>query len=177
MTAGIEQRDMNCIQIRNRLWRERSSAVYSLAPPQRISPILKLPQQNPWELSTSSVAVSNQLTLPASHQYSTNPGPLVTRFHKGTSGGARSDVLDGSVDDSECPAHIRRLGHLPRRRRRSTAGAVAPRPGARSRRRATPGCPGLSLTSSVDDLDRSPNTLNSARYSGAPAPVQLRTPC
>jgi hypothetical protein len=30
---------------------------------------------------------------------------------------------------SECPGHDRRLGDLRRRRRRSTAGAVAPRPG------------------------------------------------
>ena len=38
-------------------------------------------------------------------------------------------------------------------------GAVAPRPGARSwRRRATPGRPGLTLTRSVDELDRNPNT-------------------
>ena len=44
-----------------------------------------------------SVAVNKQPTLPASHQYRTDPGPLVTRLHKGTSGGARSDVLDGSV--------------------------------------------------------------------------------
>jgi hypothetical protein len=39
-----------------------------------------------------------------------------------------------------------------RRRRRSTAGAVAPHPGARSWRGATPGLPGVSLTKSVDDL-------------------------
>ena len=37
-------------------------------------------------------------------------------------------------------------------------GAVAPRPGARSWRRATPGRPGLTLTRSVDLLDRNPNT-------------------
>ena len=37
-------------------------------------------------------------------------------------------------------------------------GAVAPRPRARSWRRATPGRPGLTLTRSVDLLDRNPNT-------------------
>jgi hypothetical protein len=45
------------------------------------------------------------------------------------------------------------------RRRRSAAGAVAPRPWARGWRRATPGWPGLCLTRSVGELDRNPNTL------------------
>jgi hypothetical protein len=40
MTAGIEQGDINCIQICNRLLREGSSAVYLLALLQRMIPIL-----------------------------------------------------------------------------------------------------------------------------------------
>jgi hypothetical protein len=42
------------------------------------------------------------------------------------------------------------------RRRRSAAGAVAPRPWARGWRRATPGWPGLSTTRGVGELDTNP---------------------
>jgi hypothetical protein len=108
-----------------------------------------------WELSTSSVAVNDWLTLPAFHQYRTDPGPLVTRFHKGTSGGARSDVLDGSVQAVTRSA--RPISGDSEISPGGGVGAVAPRPGARRWRTATPGRPGLLVTRSVDDLDRNPN--------------------
>jgi hypothetical protein len=81
---------------------------------------------------------------------------------------------------SECTAHIRsrvaRPGGLPQRRRqsRSTTGAVAPRPGARSwpRCRATPGRPGLTLSRSVDELDRSPRANVLSKYLYASCAVQ-----
>jgi hypothetical protein len=61
------------------------------------------------------------------------------RLYSGVQRTGRRAESDGERQKSVSIIHIRRLGDLPRRRRRSTVGAVAPRPGAHSWRRATLG--------------------------------------